>query len=188
MGKPFEIVLQRVQGTGSLLSLERSLDQSICKSRIFGQDRAMAVGTESIFVPHTFGPVLSVISITFDDLPQRADTCSQKGAPAVNSAVTPDSRLAPERLHRGALPAASMAWASMAAVVVFPLVPVTRIVSIPSDVMARMSFLNHIASFPGSAVPPRFSPRRTRRDSLQAVTAAAICNASFPDIFCAFSS
>ena len=34
----------------------------------------MAVGTESIFVPHTFGPVLSVISITFDDLPQRADT------------------------------------------------------------------------------------------------------------------
>jgi hypothetical protein len=83
MGKPFEIVLQRVQGTGSVLSLERSLDQSICKSRIFGQDRAMAVGTESIFVPHTFGPVLSVISITFDDLPQRADTCSQKGAPAV---------------------------------------------------------------------------------------------------------
>ena len=97
MGKPFEIVLQRVQGTGSVLSFERSLDQSICKSRIFGQDRAMAVGTESIFVPHTFGPVLSVISITFDDFPQRADTCSQKGAPAVNSAVTPDSRLAPEQ-------------------------------------------------------------------------------------------
>jgi hypothetical protein len=32
----------------------------------------MAVGTESIFVPHTFGPVLSVISITFDDLPQQS--------------------------------------------------------------------------------------------------------------------
>jgi hypothetical protein len=72
MGEPFEIVLQRVQGTGSVLSLERSLDQSICRSRIFGQDRAMAVGTESIFVPHTFGPVLSVISITFDDLPQQS--------------------------------------------------------------------------------------------------------------------
>ena len=133
MGEPFEIVLQRVQGTGSVLSLERSLDQSICKSRIFGQDRAMAVGTESIFVPHTFGPVLSVISITFDDLPQRADTCSQKGAPAVNSAVTPDSRLAPARLQITGLPAFSMACASIPAVVVFPFVPVTRTVSTPRE-------------------------------------------------------
>lgn len=151
MGKPFEIVLQRVQGTGSVLSLERSLDQSICKNRIFGQDRAMAVGTESIFVPHTFGPVLSVISITFDDLPQRADTCSQKGAPAV--VFKAHDRAAPGFLSQ------------------------------PESIVSDHAFLTSDRVKIDGA-----QSGQAGRESLQAVTAAAICNASFPDIFCAFSS
>jgi hypothetical protein len=67
-----------------------------------------------------------------------------------------------------------MACDSIAAVVVFPLVPVTRMVSTPSDVTAKISRLNHMASFPGREVPPLFNPRRIRRENLQDVTARAI--------------
>ena len=48
--------------------------------------------------------------------------------------------------------------------------------------MARISFLNHPASFPGREVPPVCILRSIARAVLQAATAIKICNSSLFNI------
>lgn len=65
----FEVILQRIQCTGSVFSSECRLDQSVGEGRIFGQDGAMAVGAEGVAIPHPLGFVLTVVSVSFQYFP-----------------------------------------------------------------------------------------------------------------------
>ena len=105
-----------------------------------------------------------------------------------NSAVTPDSRFAPDLLAKTFCPDSVNADSSILAVVVLPFVPVTTMISIPSDTSARTSFLKNIATLPGSAVPPpRFETRRNQRTALHDATAAIVLISPLPVKFFLFS-
>ena len=99
----------------------------------------------------------------------------RKSAAHANSAVTPERRFAPDLFASTSFPDSVSAVSSMFAVVVFPLVPVTTMISIPSEVVSRTCFENFRATLPGRAVPPPLPERRRKaRTALQAATAMIV--------------
>ena len=83
MGLALEVVLQGLQAAASVFSRQGCFQNKICKYRIFGQDRPVAVGTECVFVPRSFRFVLSIVSEALQHCAQRANVISQVRSSAV---------------------------------------------------------------------------------------------------------
>ena len=64
-----------------------------------------------------------------------------------------------------------------------PLVPVTTTISMPSEVAFRMSGATFMATFPGTAVPPRPVLRSRARVSLQEAVERTVLSALGLDIY-----
>src|SRR5579859_5433831 len=110
-------------------------------------------------------------------MPQRLLASGMRPSSAAASTKVvpiPRIRLEPLRLCTGVAPAATAISASMRAVVVLPLVPVTRARPPPSCRASRLTSRGSIrcATTPGNAVPPpRPSPRLAAPNNLPAITA-----------------
>jgi hypothetical protein len=68
--------------TAAIFALESKRDEIVGEVRIFGQKRAVEIGTESIMIDGPFSVVFSIIAVAFEDTTERFG-CTQVGATTV---------------------------------------------------------------------------------------------------------